>query len=83
MIIPECEARVFYISRRLVLLCSRVVLRRFSELSKTNPEFVEFLEYLEFAEFVEFAEFPEFVGVRLRELECSWSSGCANPQPGL
>ena len=31
--IPECEARVLHISRRLAPLCSTVVLRRFSALS--------------------------------------------------
>ena len=34
---------------------------RFSELSKSNPEFLEFVEFLEFAEFLEFVE---ILGVR-------------------
>ena len=46
--IPECEARVLHVSRRLALLCSTWCSGRFSEVSETGPEFLKFLKFLKF-----------------------------------
>ena len=67
LIFPNAKRGFFTTLEGSSSLCSTVMLRRFSALSKSNPKFVEFPEVPEFA---------KFLGVRVD------SSGSA-VKPGL